>query len=292
MQINNLMFSTMAVSIGKGDKGDVWKRVIRDINQTNFYIQPNERLQLQFIGIVGNGVKSDSAIDDVRLHKTTCDRLCPVEQFTCDATTSTGIVQCIPWSNVCNSEKDCVNGRDELNCITGVSAQTTNMPGFDFTTGAQLFADWTTPNQNQLFTTAQGFNAGFFTSGINFDEQFTTPQENFQFTTNAPFPDFTTAEDPFADYNLGLQFTTEDSQFPLLGTTLPSFFEVTSPQLDFPDQTSPQFIDYDYLDPMMTSESTILEEDFDIFGIQTTPNPFNIQTTGNPYLCIYIFTNL
>ena len=86
----------MAVSVGRGDKGDAWRRVTKDINAQNFAIVAGERLQFQFIGVVGSGVKSDSAIDDVRLHKTRCDQLCPEHQFTCDAATRS----CIPHAEV------------------------------------------------------------------------------------------------------------------------------------------------------------------------------------------------
>ena len=95
----------------EGNRGDKWIRTIKDISALNLALNPGEKMQIQFIGIVGTGVKSDSAIDDVRLHKSTCANVCDEGMFTCDAELNFGDGKCISWTNVCDGNADCINKR-------------------------------------------------------------------------------------------------------------------------------------------------------------------------------------
>ena len=45
------------------------------------------------------------------------ERTCPPNTFTCNSTRERGGYPCIPLSHVCNGEKDCARGEDEMqNC--------------------------------------------------------------------------------------------------------------------------------------------------------------------------------
>ena len=71
---------TIAVSNVPGDRGDRWVRILADIDRKNHFLKAGEKMSLQFIGVVGSGIESNSAIDDIRLHKTPCEFVCPSDQ--------------------------------------------------------------------------------------------------------------------------------------------------------------------------------------------------------------------
>ena len=132
---------TIAVSNVPGDRGDRWVRILADIDREKHFLKAGEKMSLQFIGVVGSGIESNSAIDDIRLHKTPCRFVCPSDQdFTCDSGKSEG--KCVAWEQVCDGQKDCENDEDEINCRDPMA---TTPASLDFTTGFLILDDFTTP---------------------------------------------------------------------------------------------------------------------------------------------------
>ncbi|XP_071851180.1 MAM and LDL-receptor class A domain-containing protein 1-like isoform X5 [Apostichopus japonicus] len=87
------------------NKGDVWRKA-------QVTLDTSERVyDILIEGVVGTGLRSDIALDDVRFF----DGECPEEGSTCDFYCQEG-ASCIDRSKVCDFISDCPNSHDEDSC--------------------------------------------------------------------------------------------------------------------------------------------------------------------------------